>query len=82
MNQTKKVRFFINLSYKGTNYHGWQSQSNANSIQEEMEIAMSTLLNMPIRLVASGRTDSGVHAHKMIAHFDAKIKSNLIINFI
>ena len=76
------MRFFINFSYKGTNYHGWQSQSNANSIQEEMEIAMSTLLNMPIRLVASGRTDSGVHAHKMIAHFDAKIKSNSIINFI
>ena len=58
----KVVRFFINFSFKGTNYRGWQSQSNADSIQGEMEIAMSTLLNMPIRLVASGRTDSGVHA--------------------
>ena len=76
------MRFFINFSFKGTNYRGWQSQSNADSIQGEMEIAMSTLLNMPIRLVASGRTDSGVHAHKMIAHFDAKIQSNSMINFI
>lgn len=76
------MRFFINFSYKGTNYHGWQSQSNANSIQEEMEGAMSTLLNIPIKLVASGRTDSGVHAHKMIAHFDVKFYSNSDNNFI
>jgi len=76
------VRFFINFSYKGTNYHGWQSQSNANSIQEEMEGAMSTLLNIPIKLVASGRTDTGVHAHKMIAHFDVKFYSKSDNNFI
>ena len=76
------MRFFINFSYKGTNYHGWQSQSNANSIQEEMERAMSTLLKLPIKLIASGRTDSGVHAQKMIAHFDAKFDSNPKSNFV
>ena len=68
------MRFFINFSYKGTNYHGWQSQSNSNSIQEEMERAMSTLLIFPIKLIASGRTDSGVHATNQIIHFDSKSK--------
>jgi len=76
------VRFFINFSFKGTNYHGWQSQTNANSIQKEMESAMSTILSMPIKLIASGRTDSGVHAHKMIAHFDAKFHSKSDNNFV
>ena len=70
------MRFFINFSFKGTNYHGWQSQPNANSIQDEMERVMSILLNEQIKLIASGRTDSGVHAYKMIAHFDAKFHSN------
>ena len=82
-----KVRFFINFSYKGTNYHGWQFQSNVITVQEEMEVAMSTLLKEPIKLIASGRTDSGVHANKMIAHFDIKFDSKLdkfhisLINF-
>ena len=70
------MRFFINFSFKGTNYHGWQSQPNANSIQDEMERVMSILLDEQIKLIASGRTDSGVHAYKMIAHFDAKFHSN------
>ena len=76
------MRFFINFSFKGTNYHGWQSQPNANSIQDEMERSMSILLDEQIKLIASGRTDSGVHAHKMIAHFDSKLHSNPNIDFV
>ena len=75
------MRFFINFSYKGTNYHGWQLQSNVITVQEEMEVAMSTLLKEPIKLTASGRTDSGVHANKMVAHFDIKFDSKLDNNF-
>ena len=75
------MRFFINFSYKGTNYHGWQFQSNVITVQEEMEVAMSTLLKEPIKLTASGRTDSGVHANKMVAHFDIKFDSKLDNNF-
>ena len=56
------MRFFIELSYKGTNYHGWQIQPNANSVQEELNKALSTILNTEIELVGAGRTDSGVHA--------------------
>ena len=67
------MRFFIEFSYAGTKYHGWQRQSNANSIQEEMENALSTLLNVPTNLVASGRTDAGVHANQMFAHFDSEM---------
>ncbi len=69
------MRFFLEFSYAGTQYHGWQRQSNANSIQEEMENALSTLLNVSTNLVASGRTDAGVHASQMFAHFDSEMNS-------
>ena len=64
------MRFFIELSYKGTNYHGWQMQPNANSIQAEINNALSTLLNIKIEVTGAGRTDTGVHAKQMFAHFD------------
>lgn len=63
-------RFFIQLAYNGTNYHGWQSQPNAKSVQETIEKALSTLLQEPISIVGAGRTDAGVHAKEMYAHFD------------
>jgi tRNA pseudouridine38-40 synthase len=66
------MRFFIELSYKGTNYHGWQIQQNARSIQEEINKALSTILNTTIEVVGAGRTDAGVHAKQMFAHFDAE----------
>ena len=72
------MRFFINFSYKGTNYHGWQFQSNVITVQEEMEVAMSTLLKEPIKLTASSRTDSGVHASEQSAHFKTKNNINNI----
>ncbi|WP_372752431.1 tRNA pseudouridine(38-40) synthase TruA [Labilibaculum sp.] len=65
-----KKRYFIHLSYKGTNYHGWQIQPNANSIQEELNKALSTVLNQKINVVGCGRTDTGVHASDFMAHFE------------
>jgi len=64
------LRYFIELSYKGTNYHGWQIQPDAISVQEEIHKAISTILQHEIKLVGAGRTDKGVHAIQMIAHFD------------
>ena len=64
------MRFFIQLSYKGTAYHGWQVQPNANTIQEEINRALSTILNVKIEVMGAGRTDAGVHAKQMFAHFD------------
>lgn len=67
------MRFFLEFSYAGTHYHGWQSQPNALSVQEVMENALETLLKTPTPLVAAGRTDTGVHARQMIAHFDGEL---------
>jgi tRNA pseudouridine38-40 synthase len=64
------MRFFIELSYKGTNYHGWQVQPNANTVQAEINKALSLILNAKIEVSGSGRTDAGVHAKQMFAHFD------------
>tara|TARA_B100001564_G_scaffold311639_1_gene284059 strand:- start:649 stop:1404 length:756 start_codon:yes stop_codon:yes gene_type:complete len=68
------LRYFIEISYLGTNYHGWQSQPNAITIQEITENCLSKILNNPVKLVAAGRTDAGVHAKQMYAHFDSDIK--------
>lgn len=64
------MRYFITFSYDGTNYHGWQIQPNGNSVQEELQKALSTLLRQEIAVVGAGRTDAGVHARMMVAHFD------------
>jgi tRNA pseudouridine38-40 synthase len=64
------MRFFIKFSYKGTNYHGWQKQPNAISVQEVLEKGLSTILNQNVVLMGAGRTDTGVHAKEMYAHFD------------
>lgn len=64
------TRYFIRLSYKGTNYHGWQIQPNAISVQEVLNKALSTILNSDINVVGCGRTDTGVHASDFFAHFD------------
>lgn len=63
-------RYFIRLSYKGTNYHGWQIQPNANTVQEEVNKALSTVLNQPINVTGCGRTDTGVHASDFMVHFN------------
>lgn len=67
------MRYFLGFSYKGTSYHGWQIQPNAITVQEVLEDRMSKLLGNEIKLIGAGRTDAGVHAKFMIAHFDADI---------
>ena len=64
------MRFFIELSYNGKAYHGWQNQPNAISVQEVLENALSTILKTNISTMGAGRTDAGVHASQMFAHFD------------
>jgi len=64
------LRYFIHFSYFGKNYHGWQKQPNAISVQEKLTQTLSLLLKSKIELVAAGRTDTGVHAKEMYAHFD------------
>lgn len=67
-------RYFIELSYNGSGYHGWQIQPNALSVQEEIESKLSRLYsNAPIKVVGCGRTDTGVHAHHYILHVDLPI---------
>jgi len=73
------LRFFLELSYKGTSYHGWQRQPNAVSVQQVLEEALSTLLGEEIQIVGAGRTDTGVHAKQMFAHFDADISIDVAI---
>lgn len=65
------MRYFIELSYNGKVYHGWQNQPNAISVQEVIEKALSMLLSEEIDILAAGRTDAGVHAVQMYAHFDS-----------
>ena len=67
------MRYFIELSYNGKNYHGWQIQPNATSVQEVIQEALSTLLRKEITIVGAGRTDAGVHATQMFAHFDIDV---------
>ena len=64
-------RYALELAYRGTNYHGWQIQPNASSVQEEMELRLSRLMgNNPVSVVGCGRTDTGVHASYYVLHFD------------
>ena len=64
------MRYFIELAYNGKNYHGWQIQPDAISVQEKINKALSTVLRKEIVVVGAGRTDAGVHATQMYAHFD------------
>ena len=69
---SEKQRYFIELSYDGTNYHGWQIQPNAVTVQELLDSALSTVLRKPIETTGCGRTDTGVHAAQFFAHLDSK----------
>ncbi|MET4084137.1 tRNA pseudouridine38-40 synthase [Pedobacter sp. UYP30] len=65
-----KKRYFIQLAYNGTLYHGWQTQPNAIAVQEVLDKAMSICFRQPIATLGCGRTDAGVHASDFYAHFD------------
>lgn len=64
------MRYFIWFGYDGTRYHGWQIQPNAISVQSELQRCLSLLLRQEVSVVGAGRTDTGVHARHMAAHFD------------
>ena len=75
-------RYFIQLSYKGTNYHGWQIQPNAISVQEVLEKTLSTVLRQKVEVVGAGRTDTGVHASFFVLHFDVNEELNDLENLV
>jgi tRNA pseudouridine38-40 synthase len=64
------MRYFVTFSYDGTRYHGWQIQPNGDSVQAQLQRALSLLLRCDIIVTGAGRTDAGVHARMMVAHFD------------
>ncbi len=66
------MRYFLYFSYRGTDFHGWQRQPNGISVQEVLEDALTLILRTPTIVVGAGRTDAGVHAQTMIAHFDTE----------
>ena len=66
------ARYFMKLAYRGANFHGWQSQPNAVSVQSTIEDALTTIMRTPIKITGAGRTDTGVNARMMIAHFDVE----------
>jgi tRNA pseudouridine38-40 synthase len=66
------LRHFLELSYNGKAYFGWQNQPDAISVQEVIEKALSTILKESTSIVGAGRTDTGVHALQMFAHFDTE----------
>lgn len=63
-------RYFIYLAYDGSAYHGWQMQPNARSVQQVLQETLTLLLRSAVEVVGAGRTDAGVHARMMVAHFD------------
>ena len=67
---TNRLRYFIELSYNGSDFHGWQSQPNAITVQETIENSLQLILkNKELKIVGAGRTDTGVHAMQMFSPF-------------
>lgn len=67
------ARYFLDIAYNGTRYHGWQLQANAQSVQAELNKALATLLRQPTETLGSGRTDTGVHATRQMVHLDTEV---------
>lgn len=78
MNQLR--RYFVWMAYHGAAYHGWQAQNNAGTVQQKLQEALDTLLGSATGLTGQGRTDAGVHARTMVAHFDTPdpVSENLV----
>ncbi|WP_321480999.1 tRNA pseudouridine(38-40) synthase TruA [uncultured Bacteroides sp.] len=74
-------RYFIYFAYDGTNYHGWQIQPNGITVQECLEKALSIALRQEMKVIGAGRTDAGVHASLMVAHFDLYTEELLDLDF-
>ena len=76
-----KKRYFIQIAYDGSLYHGWQVQPNAVTVQELLDRAMTTVFRQPIETLGCGRTDTGVHAKDFYAHFDVEaMDENKVLN--
>ena len=67
------MRYFIRLAYNGAPFNGWQIQPHDPSVQQALEQALATVLRMPIAVTGAGRTDTGVNARTMYAHFDVSL---------
>ena len=67
-------RYFIEMAYNGSSFHGWQVQLNAVSVQAVLDDALGKLLRFPVHVIGAGRTDTGVHASYFVAHFDIDIE--------
>lgn len=74
LTKLEKLRYFIEFAYNGKDYFGFQVQPNAISIQETLDKSLSLILRDSIEIVGAGRTDSGVHAKQMYAHFDTEVE--------
>ncbi len=64
------LRYFLEIAYNGKNYCGWQKQPDENTVQQEIEYFLTTILQQEINTTGAGRTDTGVHARQMYVHFD------------
>ncbi|MCY7372058.1 MAG: tRNA pseudouridine(38-40) synthase TruA [Polaromonas sp.] len=71
------MRLALGLSYSGTAYQGWQSQLSGQTVQDELEKALSRFSNQPVRTLCAGRTDAGVHALMQVVHFDTPVQREL-----
>lgn len=63
-------RYFLEIAYDGTRYHGWQLQPNAIAVQQKLNEALATILRQPVETIGAGRTDTGVHARQLFVHLD------------
>ncbi len=77
---TDHKRFFIKLAYNGSEFHGWQKQLNASSVQETLEHCLSLLVQESLEIIGCGRTDTGVHAREFFAHFNLNLNNNTIFS--
>ena len=64
------LRYFLNITFDGTDFHGWQIQPNSDTVQETLQLALKKIIGEPTEIIGAGRTDTGVHAKCMIAHVD------------
>lgn len=76
------LRYLLELGYNGKNYHGWQMQVNAHTVQAEITDKISILLKHNVNITGCGRTDTGVHARRFYAHFDLDTEINSVQDFI
>lgn len=76
------MRYFLKLAYNGADFHGWQTQPNARSVQQSIEEALSVILRAPTSITGAGRTDTGVNARMMVAHFDTTSKIEDTVRFL